>query len=181
MDERYQEARQREVRQGNDDLPRGATRFSHPATDAILGELQVEEIGFLETFGRSPGLTSDKNYREIVHLDAYYTEVSQFGSTTFNGQEFPMVEGYNWYRGIAFKVLGGLIGARLARKGEMGSEVGSIFLFIGCMRPSEKGGAPDPIVYTRGNVNLDEVLRAVSSYAEARRVTMQEARAQITV
>lgn len=140
MGPNFELSRKRKITNDNSGLPKGAMKCTDKEIGRLLEQVQVEKIRFNEYAGFSVGPGD-------FALKGCEFEESDFDSCTFNYQLSPTVEGYSWYRGFAVKVDGGMI-----------------FIFAGWMRPSDEGGAPDPIVYSTKGLSREEILKVVRIY-----------------
>ncbi len=151
LTERFEAARKRENGKiGSRGLPQGATKFVDSEVDTILQNSWIEQIRFYKETGQTLA-----NWDLLTGLMDYETELSGPDSKTFNNQTHPQVEGYEWDRGI-------IIGVKRLLLPLVGKP--QIIIFTGNMRPLERGGAPDPLVYFRGGVQTKDVLDIVQKY-----------------
>jgi hypothetical protein len=133
----------------NSGLPEGAIRIKTPELVSMLAEDRIEQIEFYNKHNQSRGgifSTMGKLLGDNIEI-----KESDFHNPTFNNELHPNVEGIDWYRGMSFK------------NKETGGEV---FLFFGWMQPWYKGGAPDPMIFERGNVEEIEKFVIVKTYCE---------------
>jgi hypothetical protein len=135
----FEEARLRQIKDGNSGLPEGAVKCEDREVAQLLQEMWVEKIRAYFNRHYSSG--------SAFSLAGYKVEESSADSPTFSGELHPRVEGYIWYRGIAIEV-----------------ENGKVILFFGWMQPWLEGGAPDPICYTVDNPSRASVLQAIRAY-----------------
>lgn len=140
MGPNFELARNREVKEGNFGLPQGAVKCTDVEISGLLQKMHIEEIRFYNDTNRciNSGLFA---------LKGFEAEESGFGNPLFSSQLNPEVEGYSWYRGLAIEA------------GE-----GRVFIFVSNMQPWYEGGSPDYIVYSRGRVSREEILKVVSAY-----------------
>ena len=124
----------------NSGLPKGAVKCNDPEIERLLREMHIENIRFYNDTRLciSDGLSTLRRYK---------TEESSYENATFYNQLHPEVEGYGWYRGLAI---------------EIGNDMA--FIFTGFMQPWNKGGSPDYIIYSTGDVPRKDLLKMVREY-----------------
>ena len=139
----------------NTGLPQGAVRsLNHEIRDILALEWieSIAQYNITKVSDNADGVS--RTLAALLKDRDIEVEASSSNNPTFNNQLTPKVEGYDWYRGFAFKSK---------------ETQGEVFIFTGWMQPWYDGGAPDPIVFTRGNVNDLHLFLAVKTYAEVSR------------
>lgn len=143
-------ARMRVEGKNSPDLPQGAKRFRDHEANNLFAKAQINAIRYYQETGRSK---SDASVLEslVVRLGYQFEEMKITNLAEPHNTIHPTVEGYYWYRGYRIAI----------------PEQGQVYLFKPWLQPWRRGGAPDAIVYTEGNVQREKVLEIVRLYSDA--------------
>lgn len=134
----------------NRHLPARAVRSLDPVANGILQDDWTQELNW-GSEGFHPAVNLGKMREAFRALGCGVGVSGQDHDTEFQGQLHPIVEGYSWFRGYRF--------SNPHTKSE-------VFIFSGWKQPWHKGGAPDPIIYTRGNTSEEMVRKVATKYQE---------------
>lgn len=142
------------------------TRLEDPEVISALQHSWIGEIDFYLKYKRSvhPILVEPVAI-EVYASEGYTFSVSDRNNPAFNYQPCPDIDGYQWYRGYAITNV------------KTGAE---LFILKGWMI-FDAGEAPDPVCYTRGEIELAEARRLVEIYCRLNQDMQRQVAEQIQV